>query len=128
MPRKREHGLSNTHKPDSLSIELSSLPATRPAVGPVPGMCVLIFQACVPTLAYFPCFGSQSEISISYILENTALNISVEGRGDWKESQNLSSAPVLFPAKQTRLNSLAGQRTEAISWSNMYRDIDEIWL
>jgi hypothetical protein len=46
--RKRKRGLSDAKKPDSLSIELSSLPETQ--IGPALGVCVVILEQALRSL------------------------------------------------------------------------------
>ena len=48
LSRKRKRGVSDAKQPDSLSIELSSLPETQ--IGPVLGVCVVILEQVLRSL------------------------------------------------------------------------------
>ncbi|KAH9973622.1 Rpa49 subunit specific to nuclear RNA polymerase I [Russula compacta] len=87
--RKRKRSPSEDKGPDSLSIELSSLSDAQ--VGPVLGVCVLIFKS-VPIFDYLP-FPPNDTASFPFITppKNTAFDIFVKEEDEGKEFVKRSS-------------------------------------
>ena len=87
--RKRKRGLSNPKQPDSLSIELSSLPEVQ--IGPVLGVCVVNLEKSSSLCSSDFIFYDIASFPHLTPPKNTAFNISVKEEEEGKEFVNRSS-------------------------------------
>lgn len=87
--RKRKRGMSDAKESGSLSIELSSLPDTQ--VGPVLGVCVVLFESVPRSLLICLIFGRTASFPCLIPPKSTAFNVFVKEEDEGMEFAKRSS-------------------------------------